>query len=72
LRSLGDDLVGEFAEFVSKLIRDREKRCPVLVGVDRDQAEAALGGLEEETQAANSVDAGRRGERDHETRALGR
>jgi hypothetical protein len=62
LRSLCD-------EFVSDLVRDLERRAPILIRVGREQTEAALGGLKQQTQTADSVDAGLGRERDDETRA---
>jgi hypothetical protein len=70
LRALGDSFVTEFLEFVSDLVRDLERSRPILIRVDRAQTEAALGGLEQQTQTADSVDAGLGRERDDETRAV--
>jgi hypothetical protein len=69
LCSLCNDVVAKLAECVSDLIRDLERRGPILVSVDRNQPEAALGGPEQQPQTTHSVDAGARREDDHETRA---
>jgi len=70
-RSLCDDFVAQLSEFVSDLVRDPQRRTAILICVGCDQTEAALGGLEEETQTADSVDAGPGRESNHETWAGG-
>jgi hypothetical protein len=64
-----DDFVAKLLEFVSDLVRDLERSGPILIGIGRDQTEAALRGLKQQTQTADSVDARPRREGDHETRA---
>jgi hypothetical protein len=70
-RSLCDDFVAKLLEFVADLVRDLERGGAILIGIGRDHAEAALRGLKQQTQTADSVDPWPGRERDHETRASG-